>query len=119
MVCRGYRWAASLDLKQSRDLVATIAWGRLFHSGMVRGGGGMRYVCTVSCSRGCCSCVCCSFCGLICFLLAVVVIYLKQIRMHISWTYNKHAYRHIHGANIYRHVDTTSRKHCIIRISLK
>ena len=32
----------------------------------------MTYVCTVSCSRGCCSCVCCSFCGLICFLLAVV-----------------------------------------------
>ena len=29
-------------------------------------------VCTVSCSRGCCSCVCCSFCGLIWFLLAVV-----------------------------------------------
>ena len=37
VVCRGYRWAASLDLKQSRDLAATIYWGRLFHSGMVRG----------------------------------------------------------------------------------
>ena len=37
MVCCGYRWAASLDLKQSRDLAATISWGRLFHSGMVRG----------------------------------------------------------------------------------
>ena len=36
-VCYGYRWAASLDLKQSRDLAATISWGRLFHSGMVRG----------------------------------------------------------------------------------
>ena len=35
--CRGYRRAASLDLKQSRDLAATISWGRLFHSGMVRG----------------------------------------------------------------------------------
>ena len=66
----GYRWAASLDLKQSRDLAATISWGRLFHSGMVRGK--MTHVCTVSCSRGCCSCVYCSFCGLIWFLLAVV-----------------------------------------------
>ena len=37
VVCRGYRWAASLDLKQSRDLAATISGGRLFHSGMVRG----------------------------------------------------------------------------------
>ena len=37
VVCRGYRWAASLDLKQSGDLVPTISWGRLFHSGMVRG----------------------------------------------------------------------------------
>ena len=37
MVCRGYRWAASLHLKQSRDLAATISWGRLFHSGMVLG----------------------------------------------------------------------------------
>ena len=37
VVCRGYRWAASLDLEQSRDLAATISWGRLFHSGMVRG----------------------------------------------------------------------------------
>ena len=44
MVCCGYRWAASLDLKQSRDLAATISWGRLFHSGMVRGKNGM-YVC--------------------------------------------------------------------------
>ena len=35
-------------------------------------GGRMTYVCTVSCSRGYCSCVCCSFCGLIWFLLAVV-----------------------------------------------
>ena len=25
VVCRGYRWAASLDLKQSRDLAATIS----------------------------------------------------------------------------------------------
>ena len=33
----GYRWAASLVLKQSRDLAATISLGRLFHSGMVRG----------------------------------------------------------------------------------
>ena len=32
----------------------------------------MPSVCTVSCSRGYCSCVCCSFCGLIWFLLAVV-----------------------------------------------
>ena len=37
VVCRGYRWAANLDLKLSRDLAATISWGRLFHSGMVRG----------------------------------------------------------------------------------
>ena len=29
MVCRGYRWAASLDLKQSRDLAATISGGRM------------------------------------------------------------------------------------------
>ena len=33
----GYRLVASLDLKQSRGLAATISWGRLFHSGMVRG----------------------------------------------------------------------------------
>ena len=37
VVCRGYRWAASLDLKRSRDLAATISWSRRFHSGMVRG----------------------------------------------------------------------------------
>ena len=37
VVCRDYRWAASIDLKQSRDLAATISWGRLFHSGMVLG----------------------------------------------------------------------------------
>ena len=37
VVYRGYTWAASLDLKQSRDLAATISWGRLFHSGMVQG----------------------------------------------------------------------------------
>ena len=37
VVYRGYRWAARLDLKQSRDLAAPISWGRLFHSGMVRG----------------------------------------------------------------------------------
>ena len=37
VVCRGYRWAASLDLKQSTDLAAPISWGRLFHSGMVGG----------------------------------------------------------------------------------
>ena len=37
VVCRGYRWAASVDLKQSRDLAATISWGRLYHSGIVRG----------------------------------------------------------------------------------
>ena len=35
-------------------------------------GGRMTSVCTVSCSRGCCSCVCCSFWGLVWFLLAVV-----------------------------------------------
>ena len=35
--CLGYRWAASLDLEQSRDLAATISWGRLCHSGTVRG----------------------------------------------------------------------------------
>ena len=40
MVYRGFRWAASLDFKQSRDLAATISWGRLFRSGIVRGGGG-------------------------------------------------------------------------------
>ena len=31
----------------------------------------MTSVCSVSCSMGCCRCVCCSFCGLIWFLLAV------------------------------------------------
>ena len=36
-VCRGYRWAGSLDLKQCRDLATTISWGMLFHLGMVRG----------------------------------------------------------------------------------
>ena len=37
VVCHGYRWAASRDLKQSRDLAATISWGRLFLSRMVWG----------------------------------------------------------------------------------
>ena len=32
VVCLGYRWAASMDLKQSRDLAATISWGRLWRS---------------------------------------------------------------------------------------
>ena len=45
MVCRGYRWAASLNLKQSRDLAATISWGRLFHPGMVRGKNDMSVLC--------------------------------------------------------------------------
>ena len=44
MVCPGCRWAASLDLKQSRDLAATISWGRLFHSGMVRRKNNIMYV---------------------------------------------------------------------------
>ena len=36
---------SSLDLKQSRDLAATITWGRLFHSGMVRGKNDMSVLC--------------------------------------------------------------------------
>ena len=32
MVCHGYKLSANLDLKQSRDLAATISWDRLFHS---------------------------------------------------------------------------------------
>ena len=36
-MCCDYRWAARLDLKQSRDLAATVSWGRLFCSGMVLG----------------------------------------------------------------------------------
>ena len=36
-VSRDYRWAASLDLKQTTDLAATIYWCKLFLSSMVWG----------------------------------------------------------------------------------
>ena len=37
MVGREYRWAASLDLKQPRNLAAAIFWNRLFNPGIVYG----------------------------------------------------------------------------------
>ena len=71
-MCHDYRWAASLDFKQSWDVAATISWAGW--SIQVWSEETMTYVCTASYRRGCCSYIWCSFCGSICFLLAVICI---------------------------------------------
>ena len=69
-MCRDYRCVASLDFKQSRDLAAAISWSGW--SIQVLSGGRMTYVSIMSYRRGCYSCMCYSFYGLICFLLALI-----------------------------------------------